>query len=181
MARTREVCIIFFVHKVTKSYQPVAPPWLHNDRWSTLDRSFYAKGFSCFCCTRDLGEEYSKLVFCQGMVFLPVTLTCLHSVSRSSLCKSSRARIFSYSYNEVQRTMLELIMDRKVGFTLPELEGRTKIVKINARSMGVEKDIRHDLPARLWPNCSGAEIRSVCTEAGMFATRARRKVGDIKV
>ena len=29
--------------------------------------------------------------------------------------------------------------------------------------------------ARLCPNSTGADIRSVCTEAGMFAIRARRK------
>lgn len=43
-------------------------------------------------------------------------------------------------------------------------------------SMSVERNIRFDLIARLCPNASGAELRSVCTEAGMFAIRARRKV-----
>lgn len=43
-------------------------------------------------------------------------------------------------------------------------------------SMSVEKDIRFDLIARLCPNTTGAELRSVATEAGMFAIRARRKV-----
>lgn len=33
----------------------------------------------------------------------------------------------------------------------------------------------HDLSCRLCPNSTGADIRSVCTEAGMFAIRARRK------
>ena len=69
-------------------------------------------------------------------------------------------------------------LDRKVEFSLPDLEGRTNIFKIHARSMSVEKDIRYELLARLCPNSTGAEIRSVCTEAGMFAIRARRKVGD---
>ncbi|KAI6192566.1 26S proteasome regulatory subunit 7 [Aphelenchoides fujianensis] len=44
----------------------------------------------------------------------------------------------------------------------------------------VERDIRYDLLARLCPNCTGAEIRSVCTEAGMFAIRARRKMATEK-
>ena len=35
---------------------------------------------------------------------------------------------------------------------------------------------RFELLARLCPNCTGAELRSVCTEAGMFAIRSRRKV-----
>merc|ERR1740121_412303 len=66
-------------------------------------------------------------------------------------------------------------LDRKVEFGLPDLEGRTNIFKIHARSMSVEKDVRYELLARLCPNSTGAEIRSVCTEAGMFAIRARRK------
>lgn len=42
--------------------------------------------------------------------------------------------------------------------------------------MSVERNIRFDLIARLCPNTTGAELRSVATEAGMFAIRARRKV-----
>merc|ERR1712154_581198 len=71
-------------------------------------------------------------------------------------------------------------LDRKVEFSLPDLDGRANIFKIHARSMSVEKDIRYELLARLCPNSTGAEIRSVCTEAGMFAIRARRKVATEK-
>ncbi|XP_022660516.1 26S proteasome regulatory subunit 7 [Varroa jacobsoni] len=71
-------------------------------------------------------------------------------------------------------------LDRKVEFGLPDLEGRAHIFKIHARSMSVERDIRFELLARLCPNSTGAEIRSVCTEAGMFAIRARRKVATEK-
>lgn len=39
----------------------------------------------------------------------------------------------------------------------------------------MEKNIRFELLARLCPNATGADIRSVCTEAGMYAIRARRK------
>ncbi|KAI6218928.1 26S proteasome regulatory subunit 7 [Aphelenchoides besseyi] len=102
--------------------------------------------------------------------------------------------------NKAQRTMLELInqldvliatnrpdtldpalvrpgrLDRKVELALPDVEGRAHIFKIHTKSMSVERDIRYDLLARLCPNCTGAEIRSVCTEAGMFAIRARRKM-----
>lgn len=42
--------------------------------------------------------------------------------------------------------------------------------------MSTERNIRFDLIARLCPNTTGAELRSVATEAGMFAIRARRKV-----
>ncbi|KAI0225690.1 26S proteasome regulatory subunit 7 [Lamellibrachia satsuma] len=71
-------------------------------------------------------------------------------------------------------------LDRKVEFNLPDLEGRTQIFKIHARSMSVEKDVRYELLARLCPNTTGAEVRSVCTEAGMFAIRARRKMATEK-
>ncbi|WPT16030.1 26S proteasome regulatory subunit 7 [Picochlorum sp. SENEW3] len=66
-------------------------------------------------------------------------------------------------------------LDRKVEFGLPDLQGRTQIFKIHTRAMNVERDIRYELLARLCPNSTGADIRSVCTEAGMFAIRSRRK------
>merc|ERR1712178_621522 len=71
-------------------------------------------------------------------------------------------------------------LDRKIEFGLPDLEGRVQIFKIHAKTMSVEKDIRWDLLARLCPNSTGAEIRSVCTEAGMYAIRARRKMATEK-
>ncbi|KAK9313912.1 P-loop containing nucleoside triphosphate hydrolase protein [Lipomyces starkeyi] len=67
-------------------------------------------------------------------------------------------------------------IDRKVEFSLPDLEGRANILRIHAKSMSVDRDIRWELISRLCPNATGAELRSVCTEAGMFAIRARRKV-----
>lgn len=41
--------------------------------------------------------------------------------------------------------------------------------------MSMEKNVRFELLARLCPNCTGADIKSVCTEAGMYAIRDRRK------
>ncbi|KAG8814386.1 26S proteasome regulatory subunit 7, partial [Serendipita sp. 400] len=67
-------------------------------------------------------------------------------------------------------------LDRRVEFSLPDNEGRAHILRIHARSMSVERGIRFELIARLCPNTTGAELRSVATEAGMFAIRARRKV-----
>lgn len=71
-------------------------------------------------------------------------------------------------------------LDRKIEFALPDLQGRSNILRIHARSMSVERDIRYELIARLCPSATGAELRSVCTEAGMFAIRARRKVATEK-
>merc|ERR1712166_690245 len=66
-------------------------------------------------------------------------------------------------------------LDRKVEFGLPDLKGRAKIFKIHSKTMSCDRDIRFDLMARMCPNTTGAEIRSVCTEAGMYAIRGRRK------
>lgn len=67
-------------------------------------------------------------------------------------------------------------LDRKIEFALPDLESRTKIFEIHSKTLNCDKNVRWELLARLCPNTTGAEIRSVCTEAGMFAIRARRKV-----
>lgn len=67
-------------------------------------------------------------------------------------------------------------LDRKIEFSLPDLEARTKILKIHTKSMSTSPNIRYELLARLCPNSTGAELRSVCTEAGMFAIRDRRKI-----
>ena len=71
-------------------------------------------------------------------------------------------------------------LDRKVEFGLPDLESRTQIFQIHARAMACERNIRFELLARLCPNSTGADIRSVCTEAGMFAIRQRRKTVNEK-
>lgn len=71
-------------------------------------------------------------------------------------------------------------IDRKVEFSLPDLNGRANIFRIHSKSMSVERGIRWELISRLCPNSTGAELRSVCTEAGMFAIRARRKVATEK-
>merc|ERR1712051_246048 len=66
-------------------------------------------------------------------------------------------------------------IDRRIEFSPPALEGRAKIFKIHAGKMNVVQNVRYNLLARLCPNCTGAEIRSVCTESGMFAIRERKK------
>ena len=53
-------------------------------------------------------------------------------------------------------------LDRKVEFGLPDLEGRSHILKIHAKVMSVDRGIRYELLARLCPNTTGAELRSVC-------------------
>lgn len=66
-------------------------------------------------------------------------------------------------------------VDRKIEFGLPDLEGRAKIFKIHTSKMNCAPNLRFHLLARLCPHTTGAEIRSVCTEGGMFAIRERKK------
>lgn len=66
-------------------------------------------------------------------------------------------------------------IDRKIEYGLPDLEGRVQIFRIHARTMAIEKDVRFELLARLCHNTTGADIKSVCCEAGMFAIRGRKK------
>jgi 26S proteasome regulatory subunit T1 len=46
-------------------------------------------------------------------------------------------------------------LDRKVEFGLPDLEGRTHILKIHAKLMSVDRGIRYELLGRLCPNTTG--------------------------
>jgi 26S proteasome regulatory subunit T1 len=66
-------------------------------------------------------------------------------------------------------------LDRKIEFGVPDVDGRKKIFEIHLRPMQHDRGIRLELLARLCPNSTGADIRSVCTEAGILAIRARRR------
>ena len=64
--------------------------------------------------------------------------------------------------------------DRIIEVGLPEVEGREQIFKIHLRKMNVSKKVDpHDL-AEKTEGASGAEIKSICTEAGMLCIRANR-------
>jgi 26S proteasome regulatory subunit T1 len=62
-------------------------------------------------------------------------------------------------------------IDRKIEFGLPDLEGRIEIFKIHSIRMTYDLNLRFELLARLCPYATGADLRSICTEAGMFAIR----------
>merc|ERR1711966_534993 len=64
-------------------------------------------------------------------------------------------------------------LDRKIEFGLPDLNGRVRIMKIHSKKMKYDESLRFELIARLCPNCTGADLRSICTEAGMFAIRRK--------
>jgi len=72
--------------------------------------------------------------------------------------------------------MSAVVLTLECALRTTTTQGRAQIFKIHTKSMSVERDIRFELLARLCPNSTGADLRSVCTEAGMFAVRQRRKV-----
>ncbi|KAK9479987.1 P-loop containing nucleoside triphosphate hydrolase protein [Lipomyces japonicus] len=65
-------------------------------------------------------------------------------------------------------------IDRKIEFPPPTLEARTDILRIHSRSMNLTRGINLRKIAEKMGGCSGAEVKGVCTEAGMYALRERR-------
>jgi proteasome regulatory subunit len=64
--------------------------------------------------------------------------------------------------------------DRIIEIPLPNFDGRLEIFKIHVKRMNVDDSINiNDLAAKS-EFASGADIKSICTEAGMFAIRDNR-------
>ena len=64
--------------------------------------------------------------------------------------------------------------DRLIEVPLPDEEGREKIFRIHTREMNVADDVDYESLARSTEEMSGADIKAICTEAGMFAIREER-------
>jgi len=64
--------------------------------------------------------------------------------------------------------------DRLIEVPKPDAEGREIIFKIHTRDMNVADDIDFETLAERTDEASGADIKAVCTEAGMFAIRDDR-------
>jgi len=64
--------------------------------------------------------------------------------------------------------------DRIIEVPIPDVEGLKAIFKIHTRKMKVSKDVNIDQLANRLNGHSGAVVKAVCTEAGMFAIRSNR-------
>jgi len=84
-------------------------------------------------------------------------------------------------------------LDRKIEICLPNEQARLEIIKIHAAPIAKHGEIDWEAVVKLSDDFNGADLRNVCTEAGMFAIRgerdyvieedlmkAVRKVGDSK-
>ena len=65
-------------------------------------------------------------------------------------------------------------LDRKVEIPLPNESSRLEIIKIHGRSITTKGEIDYEAVAKLCEDFNGADLRNVCTEAGMFAIRCDR-------
>ena len=64
--------------------------------------------------------------------------------------------------------------DRLIEVPKPDAEGRELIFQIHTRNMNVDDDLDFLALAEDTENASGADIKAICTEAGMFAIRDDR-------
>ncbi|MDR3283366.1 MAG: proteasome-activating nucleotidase [Candidatus Methanoplasma sp.] len=64
--------------------------------------------------------------------------------------------------------------DRIIDVGLPDLDGRTQIFTIHLARMNTDNDVKPKKLAEISEGASGAEIKSICTEAGMLAIRDGR-------
>ncbi|CAH1417857.1 unnamed protein product [Lactuca virosa] len=83
---------------------------------------------------------------------------------------------------EIQRTMLELLnqldgfdsRDRKIEFPLPDIKTRRRIFQIHTSRMTLSDDVNLEEFVMTKDEFSGADIKAICTEAGLLALRERR-------
>jgi SpoVK/Ycf46/Vps4 family AAA+-type ATPase len=65
-------------------------------------------------------------------------------------------------------------LDRKIEIPLPNDAGRLDILKIHASTIAKKGDIDWEAVVKLAEGFNGADMRNVCTEAGMYAIRDDR-------
>jgi 26S proteasome regulatory subunit T4 len=65
-------------------------------------------------------------------------------------------------------------LDRKIEIPLPNEASRLEILKIHAKPITKRGEIDFESVARLADGFNGADLRNVCTEAGLFAIRDDR-------
>jgi 26S proteasome regulatory subunit T4 len=65
-------------------------------------------------------------------------------------------------------------LDRKIEIPLPNEQGRLEILKIHSQPIAKHGDIDWEGVVKLSDGFNGADLRNICTEAGLFAIRAER-------
>ncbi|KAH9386337.1 26S proteasome regulatory subunit T4 [Nematocida major] len=65
-------------------------------------------------------------------------------------------------------------LDRKIEIPLPTSQGRLEILKIHSDSMDKRGEIDYNTIVKMSHGFNGADIRNICSEAGMLAIREER-------
>ncbi len=65
--------------------------------------------------------------------------------------------------------------DRLIEVPLPDEKGRYEIFKIHTRKMNLAENVSLKELAKITEGASGADIKAICTEAGMNAIREKRR------
>ena len=65
-------------------------------------------------------------------------------------------------------------LDRKIEIPLPNESGRVDILKIHSKPVTKKGEIDFESLGKITDGFNGADLRNVCTEAGMFAIRDQR-------
>ncbi|CAH1641390.1 unnamed protein product [Spodoptera littoralis] len=66
-------------------------------------------------------------------------------------------------------------LDRKIEIPLPNEQARLEILKIHAAPIAKHGEMDYEAVVKLSDTFNGADLRNVCTEAGLFAIRAERE------
>jgi len=66
--------------------------------------------------------------------------------------------------------------DRFIEVPIPNEDGRMEILKIHSKNMSLDEEVDIRMVASLTEGASGADLKAVCTESGMFAIREERTV-----
>jgi len=64
--------------------------------------------------------------------------------------------------------------DRIIEVPVPDEAGRKEILKIHTASMKLKEDVNLDILAKLTEKATGADIKAISIEAGMFAARNKK-------
>ena len=64
--------------------------------------------------------------------------------------------------------------DRIIEVPVPDDEGKVEILKIHTKNMSLEANVNLKEIALKAKGASGADLKAICTEAGMFAIREER-------
>ena len=69
--------------------------------------------------------------------------------------------------------------DRQVVVPLPDIRGRSEILKVHMRKVPLAPDVTADIIARGTPGFSGADLANLVNEAALFAARGNKRLVDM--